>query len=56
VPAGSPVDEVEGDGRGEHRRGAADVPGKEGVGGAHRGWRSMARWSGGSMLRWAVGS
>jgi hypothetical protein len=29
VPAGSLVAKVEGDGQGEHQRGAADVPGKE---------------------------
>jgi hypothetical protein len=32
VPADWPVVEVEGDGRGEHRHGAAVMPGKEGAG------------------------
>jgi hypothetical protein len=56
VPAGSPVAEVEGDGQGEHQRGATDVLGKEGAGGAHQGRQSMARRSGGSVRRRAAGS
>jgi hypothetical protein len=44
VPAGSPVAEVEGDGRGEHRRGATVVPGKEPWVRAHRGGGTMVGW------------
>jgi hypothetical protein len=41
----------------EHHSQAADVPGKESGGGAHRGWQSTARRGGGTWQgpRWSEG-
>jgi hypothetical protein len=44
VPVGRPVAEVEGNGQGEHRRGATVVPGKEPWVGAHRGGGMTVGW------------
>jgi hypothetical protein len=63
VPVGSPVAEVEGDSRGEHRRGATIMLGKEPWVGAHRrlrdggggGETSVHQWSTAEEVRTVAG-